>query len=171
VGSVREERSCSLSRIARENKRGVSCLAGSFRIEKLDPTGKRHIGVIRLNLHNIDLAYVGPEAMRANGHIPFENLSKEDRYVEVLGHELAHAVSILEDLNLATKVDHLIEQTNALLLSNYAKYKSVVLKPEMHQRLLERDSLLADLETHAEAVELLVWRELMQSRWIRSRSR
>ncbi|HKX28732.1 MAG TPA: hypothetical protein VJ302_13620 [Blastocatellia bacterium] len=147
-----------------DKNRVMSSLAGSFRIERLDPSGQRHVGVIKLNLHNIDLAYVGPEAMRANGFIPFERLNKEERYVEVLGHELAHAVYILEDLALATKVDHLIEQTNALLLANYGQYQTTILKPEMHQRLLERDLLLADLETNAEAVEVQVWKELVQSK-------
>jgi hypothetical protein len=150
------------------NRRGISCLAGSFRIEKFDPSGRRHVGVIRLNLDNIDAAYVGPEAMRPSGFIPFQGLSKEERYAEVLGHEMAHATSILEDLNLVAKVDRLVEQTNVLLLSNHAQHRAFVLKPEIRQRLIERDSFLADLEQHAEAIELIVWQELLRSNWIRT---
>jgi hypothetical protein len=71
--------------------RAISNTAGAFHIERLDPEGVRHAAVIRLYPDTIDRAYVGPSAARAEGFIPFLELSQEERYAEVLGHEMAHA--------------------------------------------------------------------------------
>src|SRR5215813_7361561 len=73
--------------------RAISNTAGVFHIERLDPEGLRHVAIIRLYPETIDRAYVGPTA-GAEGFIPFQGLSKEERYAEVLGHEMAHAVHI-----------------------------------------------------------------------------
>jgi len=138
--------------------------AGTFQIESLDPTGEHHIAVIRLNLTTIDLAYVGPEVRRPDGLIPFAGLSKEERYAEVLGHELVHAQDILSDPERARLVEEFIEQTNDLILSR-------IKGPEMRQRLLTRYCLLHVLEKYAETVETPIWRELLAGQPLRNKRR
>jgi hypothetical protein len=147
----------------------ASCTAGSFVIERFDPKGERHIAVIKLNLSNIDLAYVGPDTARENGFIPFEGLSKEERYVEVLGHELAHTIHILTSLERTKKVEEMVEQTNEMLLARRPYRKEISLSPEMKRLLTRRDALLKDLEKQAEEMEYIVWRELMASKSVREK--
>jgi hypothetical protein len=149
----------------------ISTTAGSFRIERFDPQGIRHVAVIMLNPASIDMAYVGTDATRPNGFTPFLGLSKEERYAEVLGHELAHAVYILGDLTRARMVEESIQQTNKLFLSQIREYGYSYIKPEMRHRIFRRDILLQELEDQAEAVEELVWRELISGQlpWRRKR--
>ncbi|MGE0127113.1 MAG: hypothetical protein AB7U82_03320 [Blastocatellales bacterium] len=154
--------------IARSTKTST-CTAGSFVMERFDPKGERHIALIKLNLSNIDLAYVGPDTARDNGFIPFEGLSKEERYVEVLGHELAHAVHILTSLDRAKKVEEMVEKTNELLLSRRPHRKENSLSSEMKRMLSRRDALLKDLEKQAEEMEYVVWRELAASKSVREK--
>jgi hypothetical protein len=139
----------------------ISPTAGSFRIERFDPQGTRHVAVIMLNPASIDLAYVGLDVARSNRFIPFLGLDKEERYAEVLGHELAHAVYILSDLTRARMVEESIQQTNKLFLSHIREYGYRYIKPEILHRIVRRDILLQELEEQAEAVEELVWRELI----------
>jgi hypothetical protein len=140
--------------------RTSTCTAGSFAIERFDPKGEKHIAAIRLNLSSIDQAAVGPGSARDNGFIPFQGLSKKERYVEVLGHELAHAVHILTDLERAGKVEEMVEKTNEILLSWRQNRNGNSLGPEINRRLSRRDALLKDLEEQAEQVEYVVWQEL-----------
>jgi hypothetical protein len=146
----------------RESYNPIGSAAGSFQIERLDPTGQRHIALIRLNITIIDQAYIGPDVRRPDGLIPFEGLGKEERYAEVLGHELAHAEDVLPNRERARLVEEYVEQTNELILSHLkAVVNGNLLDTEMRQRLLTRDCLLHGLEGYAEAVETLVWRELL----------
>src|SRR5215510_10629452 len=149
--------------------RTTTCTAGSFVIERLDPKGEKHIAVIKLNLSSIDQAFVGSDSARDNGFVPFEGLSKEERYVEVLGHELAHAVHILTNLERAGKVEEMIEKTNEMLLSPRPSRKDTPLSPEMKRRLSRRDALLKDLEKQAEEMECVIWRELTASKPVREK--
>ncbi len=146
-----------------------TCTAGTFVIERFDPKGEKHVGVIKLNLSNIDLAYVGPESARENGFIPFDKLSKEERYVEVLGHELAHAVHILTNLERAGKVEEMVEKTNEMLLAWRPDQKNGGLSLEMKRRLSGRDELLKVLEKQAEEMEYIVWQELTAGKPIRDK--
>jgi len=153
------------------SSRNSSSTAGSFAIERFDPRGEKHIAAIKLNLSSIDQAYVGPSSARDNGFIPFQGLSKKERYVEVLGHELAHAVHILSDPERARKVEDMVEKTNEILLSQRLNRKVNLLAPEMDRRLYRRDALLKDLEEQAEEMEYVVWRELVASKPIRGTER
>jgi hypothetical protein len=94
-------------------------------------------------------------------------LSKKERYVEVLGHELAHAVHILTDLERARKVEEMVEKTNEILLSQRPNRRVNLLAPEMNRWLSRRDALLKDLEEPAEEMEYVVWRELVASKRVR----
>ena len=146
------------------SENAVSSSAGVFRLEKFDPTGQRHIAVIELRPRAIDQAVIGPYARRPDGLIPFEGLVREERYAEVLGHELAHAADTLLDLELARQVEELIEQTNELLLSPRRRRDITFFAgAEMDQRIKNRDCLLQRLESYAETMETQVWRELRAS--------
>jgi hypothetical protein len=155
----------------RSSNHPVSTTAGSFRIEQFDPQGIRHVAVIMLNPASIDTAYVGADAARPNGFIPFLGLSKEERYAEVFGHELAHAEYILSDLTRTQMVEESVQQTNELFLSHLKAYGFRYLKPEMRHRIARRDILLQELEEQAEAVEELVWQELISGQWSGRRNR
>ncbi len=145
-------------------RRASSNLGGAFRIEVFDPIGKRHVAVIRLYIATIDLVSVELAAARPNGFIPFQGLTKEERYAEVLGHELAHAVHILSDLTRARMVEEMIEQTYVDFLSHVRRYGHANLKPEMLRRIVRRDHFLSELEEHAETIEMMIWSELVSRR-------
>jgi hypothetical protein len=151
--------------------RTSSCTAGSFAIERFDPKGEKHIAAIRLNLSSIDQAHVGPSSARDNGFIPFEGLTKKERYVEVLGHELAHAVHILTDPERARKVEEMVEKTNEILLAQRPNRRINLPALEMNRRLSRRDALLKNLEEQAEEMEYVVWRELTAGKPIRETGR
>jgi hypothetical protein len=143
--------------------------AGQFRLEKLDPRGECHQGAIYLNLNNIDLAYVGRETWRAAGFIPFDQLSREERYAEVLGHEMAHAVDILTSLDRTARVEETIEKTNAMLLHHRSLKPTEQLTIELKHRLNHRDAMLKVLEATADKIEAQVWRELVRSKPLREK--
>ncbi len=149
----------------------LSNTAGVFRIERLDPQGLRHVAVIRLYPDTIDRAYVGAIARRAEGFIPFHGLSKEERYAEVFGHELAHAVHILNDLTRARMVEELIQQTNDAFLRYGRRHGYANIEPEMAQRLAIRDAFLKELEEPAELAEMFIWREMVSGRMAKKRNR
>lgn len=146
-----------------EPRASASSTAGSFNIEQFDPTGKRHVAVMKLYLSNIDQAIIGPQTARANGFIPFNNLRKEERYAEVLGHELAHAHYVLTSLLRAYFVHELIENTNEILLARARHKPAELIAPEIKARVSQRDALLRELEAQAEQVEEIVWHELTAS--------
>ena len=141
-----------------------TCTAGNFMIEQFDPLGVRHIAVIRLSLLNINQAYVGSDTKRQDGLIPFLGLNREERYAEVLGHELAHAVHILTNLDRARKVEEDIQQTNQILLSQHRRFTGIGVALDLKRRLSKRDAFLRELESQAEAMEKTVWRELTKQK-------
>jgi hypothetical protein len=147
--------------------RAISNTAGVFHIERLDPEGVRHVAVIRLYPETIDRAYVGPTSDAPEGFIPFQGLSREERYVEVLGHELAHAVDILSDLTRARRVVEVVQQTNELFLLQGQRHGYANIGPEMLERIAIRDAFLKELEEPARAAEILVWKEIQWSREVR----
>lgn len=148
----------------------ITSTAGHFSIAALDPSGERHEGVIRLNLANIDMAYVGQETWRALGFIPFDQLSREDRYVEVLGHEMAHAADILTSLDKTNRVDEMVEKTNEMLMHHRSLKPMEQLTIELKHRLNRRDAMLKVLESAAEKMESAVWRELVASKPLREKN-
>ncbi|MFN0118909.1 MAG: hypothetical protein ACKV2V_00240 [Blastocatellia bacterium] len=149
----------------------ASSTAGNFNVERLDPTGERHQASLKIYLGNIDQALVGPGTARADGFIPFAGLSRDERYAEVLGHELGHAADILAELKKTRKVEDLIEQTNQLLLRHHQKRAGPEISADLSRRLGDRDSLLRELESRAETLEQKVWRELIRGRSLKSEDR
>jgi hypothetical protein len=147
----------------------LTSTAGQFRIERLDPRGDRHVGVITLNLSNIDAAYTGADAMRSIGFIPFDKLKHDERYAEVLGHEMAHAADILTSLDRVAKVEEFVQKTNELLMHHRSLKPTEQITRDLMNRLDRRDELLKNLEAAADRTEAVVWRELVASKAIRER--
>ena len=144
-----------------------SYLAGRFQIATVDPDGKAHDGILILNLRAIDRSSTGPAAARANGFVPFEGLGKTDRYAEVLGHELAHAVwhfASTERARLAEQLQGQLEEQARMLLAAGGARGSGLELPE-HESSLER--LARELEEPAETAEETIWGELRASRRLR----
>lgn len=152
-----------------DSKTFQSSTAGSFNIERFDPTGRSHATSLKLYLSNIDQAVISPHVARANGFIPFESLRKEERYAEVLGHELAHVKYVLSNTVRTHLVHEFVEATNDMLLLHARTKPAALTSPEMKQRLSQRDELLRELETQAETIEEVVWRELISSQKARGR--
>jgi len=148
--------------------RAISNTAGVFHIERLDPEGLKHVAMIRLYPETIDRAYVGPTADAPEGFIPFQGLNREERYAEVLGHEMAHAVHILSDLARARMVKEVVQETNELFLSYGKQYGYENIGQDMRRRIAIRDTLLKELEEPADAAEMRVWREILWSREARN---
>lgn len=151
-----------------ESKFLQTSTAGSFNIERFDPTGRSHISSLKLFLSSIDQAVSGPQVARHNGFIPFEKLDKEERYAEVLGHELAHVKYVLSNRLRAQLVHELVETTNDKLLLQARTQPQSLSSPEMQERLNRRDTLLRELEKQAEAIEEHVWHELVASKKVRA---
>lgn len=144
--------------------------AGQFRLERFDPAGKRHVAVIRLRLSVIDSAASDKTVAWANGFIPFFDLRRHERYAEVLGHELAHAQTILSDLRTAKLTYETVEQTNTLFTAYYLQRNGRPPGQQLKQRLIKRDSLLQKFEVIAQGIEEAVWRELINSQNVRAGS-
>jgi len=145
-----------------------SSSAGSFNIEQFDPTGRCHRTTLKLYISNIDVAVSGPQVARRNGFIPFAGLRKEERYAEVLGHELAHVKYVLSNAMRSHLVHELVETTNDLLLLHARTRPMSTASPEMKQRLIQRDALLREIEPQAESIEEVVWQELTASKKTRT---
>jgi hypothetical protein len=136
-----------------------SYVAGRFAITRVDPEGKAHEGILILNLRAIDTVSTRPAAKRANGFIPFEGLGRKERYAELLGHELAHAVWTLADTERARLVERLqdeIEHQTRMLVAARARG----LRAEIEKHVAELDRLCRVIEEPAEAAEVVIWEEL-----------
>jgi hypothetical protein len=138
-----------------------NCLAGQFLIEQLDPAGLRNVGVIKLYLRNIDHASTDPPPTLKNEFLPLVGLRKLDRYAEVLGHEMAHAVDILFNPERASLVDDFLKKTDQLVERCLHSKK---IEPELERELRQRDAFLNELEKPALIAEEQVWQELTKAR-------
>jgi hypothetical protein len=140
-----------------------SFIAGRFAITRVDPEGKAHEGVLILNPSAIDNLSTGPAARRANGFIPFEGLGRTERYAELLGHELAHAVWSLADTERARLAQWFQAETKRqaqIVLA--ARARGV--PAGIDRDLAELDRIRRMLEEPAEAAEAAIWRELRAGR-------
>lgn len=144
------------------DKRGTqSSTAGSFSFERFE-AGGQHTVLIRLNLQSIDSAIISEKSERRAGFVPFRSLRREERYVEVLGHELAHAKYILSNEMRCHLVRELVEAVNGLVIFHAHAGDEMLKSPEIAARLRQRDQLLKDLEANAYETEEEIWKELLR---------
>ncbi len=134
--------------------------AGRFLVESVDPAGCRHIAVIRLNLPTIRSAYDGPDARRPDGWTPFEGLNADERFAEVLGHELAHAAKAFRDPEYWRSYLELETESNGLAFGNGGLTDDA----GNDRRLVRIAALTQRIEEPARAAEAQVWRELARRR-------
>ena len=135
-----------------------SYIAGRFAITRVDPEGKAHEGRVIMNLRVIDKLSTGPAAARAGGFIPFDGLGKNQRYAELLGHELAHAVWTLAAPERARLVMPLQSETEHVMRRVLGTTHPS--GDELRERVSELERLSRMLEEPAEAAEVAVWKEL-----------
>jgi hypothetical protein len=140
-------------------KTARSYIAGRFVITKVDPAGKAHEGILILNFRAIDEASTGPGATREGGFVPFKGLGREERYAELLGHELAHAIWHLaspERARLAERLQGELETEMQRVLRVGAR------SPDggLPERVATLDRLAREAEEPAEMAEVAIWREL-----------
>ena len=141
---------------------GCRCVAGKFLIERVDPEGSRNVAVIKLYLRIIEKTPARDRANLKDDFAPLAGLNKLDRYAEVLGHEMAHAVDILFSPERAKRVDEILRKSDQVLQQHLRPKGSI--EPEMERALQERDAFLQELEKPAAIAEAMVWRELVESR-------
>jgi hypothetical protein len=139
----------------------LSYAAGRYEIEKCDPDGQKCTAVIRLNLAVIDKAALTTDGRLTHEFVPFKGLGKEERYAEVLGHELQHAVCALEDPHYASTFIEMDRQGRELthLLRQLGKLS----EQEKRQRIESLRSLTNAIERPAELAEAEIWQELRES--------
>jgi hypothetical protein len=138
--------------------------AGKFVVEKSGFEGQKHIAVIRLCLPVIDEALVRERARGSDGFIRFEGLRKEERYAEILGHELAHAVWVLGDQSHARLLEELIAEVEGFERSRRRASHGAALDEQERQHLQRIEFLMTKIERPAEMAEAEVWKELLESR-------
>ena len=142
-------------------------MAGTFRVDSVDPAGLRHVAVIDLCPGNIQRARasLGPNSVLS--FVRFDGLNDAERYAEVLAHELAHAEYFLES---AERITELQAAQGAILAASSRTGRATRWALEDLVRQCEKPlAVMAASEPHAESVEALVARELAGS--ARSQSR
>ncbi len=137
--------------------------AGEMVLEKVDQGGGQHIISVRLFLSTINRASAAKSVPRgADQFKPLAGLSRKARYAEVLGHELAHVERVLADpnyLRLYTELDK--ELSSYCSGRNLRKGRNL---DQEEQKQLERIDILVDeIERPVVAVEVGIWRELVNS--------
>jgi hypothetical protein len=145
-----------------DSREGCRCTAGKFSIERVDPEGSANVAVIKLYLRNIDYASAPARANLKGGFAPLAGLNKLDRYAEVFGHEMAHAIDILFTPERARWIDEVLRNSEQVLPLRLLRKGRI--EPEVERVLQERDAILHDLEKPAVMAEAVVWRELVESR-------
>ena len=137
--------------------------AGDLRIEK-HPNGQKPAAVIRLYLSIIDQVQVNCRVKSTLGFVPFLGLRKTERYVEVLAHELSHAVRILADPVLTSLCER-PANADGVTRDRYREgCDSPLPHDDMRERLFKVQSIMAELERPARATELAILRELLAGR-------
>lgn len=137
--------------------------AGDFRIEKR-PNGQKPVAAIRLFLSIIDHVQVNCRVKSTRGFVPFLGLRKTERYVEVLAHELAHAVGILADPVLTSLCERPVNDDGETIDCRQKGRAANPAPHELRERLFEVQSIMAELERPARDTELMVLRELLAGR-------
>jgi len=142
--------------------------AGWFKIERFDPEGQKLTAVIMLCLPVIDEALVRERIRPGDRFIQYEGLGRKERYAEVLGHELAHAVSILGNRSHARLLEALDREVEEFNNRRREAVHGVDWDEQAPQQLSRIESWTREIEMPARTAEAEVWQELRKSRETRS---
>jgi hypothetical protein len=92
-----------------------SNIAGECLVEEFDPTGHRQTFRLRLFIPTIDRAFAGEQPPQEGMEfVPFLGLSHRERYVKVLGHELAHISNMLRDPDYLSLLREICAEQSAI---------------------------------------------------------
>ncbi len=138
-------------------------IGGRLLIEDFDLNTGCLSGVIKLNLAVIRRATVKGLSPNPQGYVPFDGLRPIERYAEVLGHEMAHLVSALEDRQYGRMNQEMGNAMNRFLHLLHERTKGPGIDEEVRFLTSRIESLRGDLERPAETAEAEIWRELRQS--------
>ena len=138
--------------------------AGKFMVEESDTDGRKHLAVIRLCLPVIDRASVRKIIWGADGFVRFEGLGKEERYAEILAHELAHAVLTLGDESHERLIEDLNREVEEFDRCRRRAPHGTAWDEQARQHLRRIESLVTEIERPADMAEAEVWKELLESR-------
>ena len=144
-------------RIELPGTKGTSAIAGRFRIEPLGADGRLEATIL-LNLRVIDRVLTGSPGAQL---VTFETLGRPERYAQVLGHEMAHAVWAFADpehTRLATRV-----QADAAALARRARTEGTTAEG-FSQEVQQTERLVRLLEQPALDAEAAITEELRTSR-------
>jgi hypothetical protein len=139
-------------------RQAPTCAGGKTIMENAESDGNCKTVVIWLNLWAMN-ALINPTVRRSDGLIPFYRLDKYERYAEVVGHELAHAVLMLENPGYARLCSEYGSESAELLVMR-SKGRNAADDEEIQQRRRQLQSLTDKIEKPAEMAELEIWREL-----------
>ncbi len=129
-------------------------------LEEAGLDGNWRAAVIWPQLWAMDKALANRAVQRPDGLVPYYKLGKHERCAEALGHELAHAVLMLEDPgygHLCYEYRSEAAELRAMLgQGNGAADEEIMPRRQRLQSMADR------IEKPAEAAELEVWRELLE---------
>jgi len=136
----------------------TTSMGGKTTLEESDLNGNQKVVVIWLYLSAMDHALADRAVRRSDGLTPYYRLGKYERYAEALGHELAHAVLMLENPGYAYLCsEYRSESAELLVLLGQGRGAA---EEEIMQRRQRLQSLADRIEKPAEAAELEIWSEL-----------
>lgn len=139
-------------------RRAPTSAGAKTTLEETDLDGNRKVVVIWLQLWAMDAALADRAVRRSDGLTPYYRLGKYERYAEALGHELAHAVLMLEDPGYAHLCsEYRSESAELLVLLGQGRRAT---DKDIMQRRQRLQSFADRIEKPAEAAELEIWSEL-----------
>ncbi len=156
--SVRKSKSVIYIEMQQRKTAYVDGCAGVTEVEVFDSDEKVQTAVIRLYLGTIRNAWANDGAAVDGGFTRFRGLGMTERYIEVLGHELAHLLLILQSPDYA----HLYRTQSRLRAEIiHLREQGSVHDESVQQRLLRLKDLDHEIEEPALISEARIWRELL----------
>jgi hypothetical protein len=135
--------------------------AGRTTLEEQDRAGQQPVAVLWLNVYAIDNANPNLASRLSDDLQPSRKLGKNERYAEIVGHELTHAFLMLENPEYARLSSELRMEADRYLLSRRQTGKGPSGETASTQQQLRLQLIISAIEKPAEAAELEIWRELV----------
>jgi hypothetical protein len=135
--------------------------AGRTTLEDPDCAGRQRTVVLWLNLDAIDNANANLASRLSDDLQPSRKLGKNERYVEIVGHELTHAFLMLENPEYAQLASDLRTEADTYVLRRRQMRKDQSDESVTRQQQVRLQSMISAIEKPAKAAELEIWRELL----------
>jgi hypothetical protein len=141
------------------SKSDICLKAGEVIVEQLDQNGKVTAATVRLYSYIIDHTKSDPWD---DGFVPFKGLGRDCRYLEILGHELAHTAAALCNRDYARRLQDLKKAADDFVQFRRSHWNMPQATEEMQRRANRIEILTTEVEAPARAAEVEVWRELVR---------